>query len=37
MTFLPEFGADKNISLDSRFSHSLNGFIMVPCMTDLVE
>ena len=33
--FFQELGSDKSII--SRFSHSSNGFIMIPCMSDLVE
>ena len=39
MTFLPECGADKSICISSLtvISLSICGFIMVPCMSDLVE
>ena len=39
MTFLPECGADKShrISLDRSFFYSSSGFIMISCMSDLLE
>ena len=35
MTFLPECGADISVYFKSVFV--LYGFIMIPCMPDLVE
>ena len=37
MTFLPECGADKSISLDRSFFYSSSGFIMISCMLDMLE
>ena len=37
MTFLPECGADKSISSLTVISPPICGFIMIPCMSDLVE
>ena len=41
MTFLPECGADKDRGLanplDRSFFHSSTGFIMISCMSDLLE
>ena len=36
MTFLPECGTDC-ISLDGSFFYSSSGFIMISCMSDLLE
>ena len=36
MTFWPECGADKSASL-SNFPTHHDGFIMISCMSDLVE
>ena len=35
MTFLPEYGADKSISSLSNFPTHHDGFITIPCMSDL--
>ena len=39
MTFLPEFGADKSVCISSlsNIPTHHDGFIMIPCMSDLVE
>ena len=37
MTFWPECGADKSISSLGNFPTHHDGFIMMPCMSDLVE
>ena len=37
MTFWPECGAGKSISSLSNFPTDHDGFIMIPCMSDLVE
>ena len=37
MTFLPECGADICIALDRSFFYSSSGFIMISCMSDLLE
>ena len=38
MTFLPECGADIDcIYLDRSFFYSSSGFIMISCMSDLLE
>ena len=37
MTIFQEFGADKRVSSESNFLTHHHGFIMIPCMLDLVE
>ena len=37
MTFLPEFGIDNILHfINHKVSHSSGGFIIIPCMWDLV-
>ena len=41
MTFFPEFGTDKNLQslnfISQLHPHPSGGFMMIPCMSDLVE